>query len=192
LSKEIRVTEPEGPAAAAEVAETNLDGTSEAEGEIVRRFQERVFLIAYVRTGDREAARDLAQETMLAVIRSLRKGRLLDREKLPGYICGTAQNLINNHLRTRSRKPESGPPPEELPAPDCQVAVEQSERLFLARRAIARLQPADRLILLLTLVDGLKPGEIAVRLGLSSEVVRKRKSRALERVREVLGMGSRR
>ena len=181
--------EPEG--SAAELSEVVLEERSDAEEELVRRFHERVFLIALVRTRDREAARDLAQETMLAVIRNLRDGRLLDSEKLPAYVFGTARNLISNHLRTRSRKPEGGPPPEELPAPDCEVEVEQSERVFLARRAIASLQPADRLILLLTLVDGLKPGEIADRLGLSPEVVRKRKSRALERAREVLGMGSR-
>jgi len=173
------------------LSETVLEERSGAEGELVRRFHERVFLIAYVRTGDRETARDLAQETMLAVIRNLRDGRLLDSEKLPAYVCGTARNLISNHLRTRRRRPEGGPPPEELPTPDCQLEVEQSERAFLARRAIAKLQPADRLILLLTLVDGMKPGEIADRLGLSPEVVRKRKSRALERARDVLGMGSR-
>jgi RNA polymerase sigma-70 factor (ECF subfamily) len=181
--------EPDGPTA--ELAETVLEERSETEGELVRRFHERVFLIAFVRTRDREAARDIAQETMLAVIRNLRDGRLLDSEKLPAYVCGTARNLISNHLRTRSRKPEGGPVPEDVPAPDCHVEVEQSERAFLARRAIARLEPADRLVLLLTLVDGMKPAEIAQRLGLSSEVVRKRKSRALERARQVLGMGSR-
>ena len=184
--------EPDGPRATAGLAKSVLQQRSDIEDEFVRHFHDRVFLMALVRTGEREAARDLAQETMLAVIRNLRDGRLLDAERLPGYVCGTARNLISNHLRTRSRKPEGGPPPEELPAPDCQVDVEQSERLFLARRAIARLQPADRLILLLTLVDGLKPGEIAERLNLSSEVVRKRKSRALERARQILLTGSRR
>jgi RNA polymerase sigma-70 factor (ECF subfamily) len=184
--------QPQDPEAVSESVENGLADRSGAEEELVRRFQDRVYLIAMVRTGDREAARDIAQETMLAVIRNLRDGRLLDSEKLPAYVCGTARNLINNHLRNRGRKPEGGPPPEDLPAPDCQFEVEESERLFLARRAIATLRPADRLILLLTLVDGLKPGEIGQRLGLSSEVVRKRKSRALERARQILGTGSRR
>jgi RNA polymerase sigma-70 factor (ECF subfamily) len=184
--------DPRDPAATADSSEMVPEGHSHAEDELVRRFHERVFLIAFVRTRDREAARDLAQETMLAVIRNLRDDRLLDAEKLPGYVCGTARNLINNHLRTCSRRPEGGPAPEELPAPDCQLEVEESERMFLARRAIASLQPADRLILLLTLVDGLKPAEIAERTGLTSEVVRKRKSRALERARAVLGLRSRR
>jgi DNA-directed RNA polymerase specialized sigma24 family protein len=39
-------------------------------------------------------------------------------------------------------------------------------------------------VLLLTLVDGLKPREIARRLGLSDEVVRARKSRALKKIIE--------
>ena len=177
---------------AAELAETVLEARSDAEEELVRRFADRVFLIALVRTRDREAARDLAQETMLAVIRNLRDDRLLDPEKLPAYICGTARNLINNYLRARTRRPEGGTAPESFTGPDCEVDLEQTERQFLARRAISHLQPADRLILLLTLVDGMKPGEIAERLGLSAEVVRKRKSRALERVRQVLGAGSRR
>lgn len=144
-------------------------------------------MIAWVRTRDREAARDLAQETMLAVIRALREGRLKDPEKLPAYVHGVVCHLSGSYLRTRQRRPEGGPPPEELPAPSGEADVERSQRILLVRRAIARLRPADRLILLLTLVDGLKPSEIAERLALRPEVVRMRKSRALERAREVLG-----
>ena len=50
--------------------------------------------------------------------------------------------------------------------------------------AIAALDPADKIILHLTLVDGLKPGVIAQKLGLSPEVVRQRKVRATRRVAE--------
>jgi RNA polymerase sigma-70 factor (ECF subfamily) len=44
----------------------------------------------------------------------------------------------------------------------------------------------DREILTLTLFEGLKPGEIARRVGLSPEAVRTRKSRAVQRVIEEL------
>jgi DNA-directed RNA polymerase specialized sigma24 family protein len=43
----------------------------------------------------------------------------------------------------------------------------------------------------MTLVDGLKPGEIAETLRLTSEVVRQRKSRALKKLVARLGLGSR-
>lgn len=49
---------------------------------------------------------------------------------------------------------------------------------------MGRLDPTDRTILLRTLLEGLKPGEIARDLGVSSEVVRTRKSRALKKVIE--------
>lgn len=184
--------DPEASASTGEGVEPREDETSQSEDALIRRFIEPVFLMAFVRTRDREAARDLAQETMLAVIRNLRNGRLLDPDKLPNYVSGTARNLINNYVRTRRRRPESGPPSEEIPVPDCEPEVAESERRFLARRALAQLRPEDRLILLLTLVDDLTPAEIAQRLGLSAEVVRKRKSRAVERVREVLAEVSRR
>jgi len=50
------------------------------------------------------------------------------------------------------------------------------------RQALAELEPTDREILQMTLVQGLKPGVIAAALGLSSEVVRQRKSRATKKV----------
>ena len=49
-------------------------------------------------------------------------------------------------------------------------------------RGLAQISPSDREILDLVLVEGLKPGEIAVRMGLAPEVVRTRKSRALKRI----------
>jgi DNA-directed RNA polymerase specialized sigma24 family protein len=42
-------------------------------------------------------------------------------------------------------------------------------------------------VLTLTLVEDLKPGEIAAQVGLSAEAVRMRKSRALRRVTELVG-----
>jgi RNA polymerase sigma factor (sigma-70 family) len=182
----------QSPQALAVLTERIRAGEADAEEELVRRFGQMVLIMAQVRTGDREAARDLAQETMLAVVRAVREGRLLDAERLAGYVCGTARNLINNHLRTRSRRAECGAVPEELPVADCEEEIDHSERQLLVRRAVARLRPTDRLVLLLTLVDGLKPAEIAARLGLTPEVVRQRKCRAVARARDALGGVSRR
>jgi RNA polymerase sigma factor (sigma-70 family) len=53
-------------------------------------------------------------------------------------------------------------------------------------QALERLGQEDRNILLMTLVEGCKPGEIAAKLGLSSEVVRTRKVRALKKVTDLI------
>jgi RNA polymerase sigma-70 factor (ECF subfamily) len=177
--------------AEASLAELIREGDRAAEKELVTRFHRRVLLMAWARTHDPEAAADLAQDTMLAVLQAVRNGKLIDADRLPGFVRGTAKNLINNHLRgqrpARRREVDSfaqlGPDPEELAG--------DTERMDQVRRALAELGPADRMVLLLTLIEGLRPREIAARLGLSSEVVRKRKSRAVARLREAVERRSR-
>jgi RNA polymerase sigma factor (sigma-70 family) len=60
--------------------------------------------------------------------------------------------------------------------------IEEADRRRLVRSELAALEPRDREIVQLTLVEGLKPGEIAHRLGMSAELVRTRKSRAIKRL----------
>jgi RNA polymerase sigma factor (sigma-70 family) len=96
-------------------------------------------------------------------------------------------------LRTRSRMPRIDPLDVELEAaPTRPDPMEQSERADLVRRALGILDSTDRKILLLTLTEGLKPAEIAARLGLTAEVVRTRKSRALKKTVERMKRLSRR
>jgi DNA-directed RNA polymerase specialized sigma24 family protein len=100
-------------------------------------------------------------------------------------VIAIARNLLNSHYRGAVRRPESLELPDSLPDLSSQKdAVEEMERERLAMSAIASLEPLDRSILQMTLVDGLKPGVIAVRLRLSSDVVRQRKVRATRRVME--------
>lgn len=181
----------EDPEAMAALAKRVRDGDGASETELFELFHRRVFVMMLGRTRNHETARDLAQQTMIGVLCSLRDGKLREADRLPAYVLGTARNVVNNFLRARHLRPEAAPLPDDVAVPDGQEDLEHAEHEFLARRALSTLAPGDRLILLLTLVDGLKPGEIAARLGLSSEVVRKRKSRAIERVRAVLGVTSR-
>jgi RNA polymerase sigma-70 factor (ECF subfamily) len=166
-------------------------GESSAEDELVRLFRDRVVFLALSRTRDPEAARDVTQEVMLAVVRALRNGTLREGERLAGFIYGTARNLINNYLRSRSRRRED---PIDA-AGDLPAATEpghDTERSAFVRRALDALDRTDRAILSLTLVEGLKPGEIAARLGLTPEVVRARKSRAIKKITERVKSVSRR
>lgn len=155
-----------------------------AEEELVRLFSGRIALMARIRTRDAEAARDVTQDVLLAVIRALRNGQLREAERLTAFVYGTARNLINNHVRTRVRLPPEDPLDDTLMAASLPDQLEDSERGALVRRALAVLDSTDRRILLLTLIEGLKPAEIGARLGMSAEVVRTRKSRALKKTAE--------
>ena len=175
----------------ADLAERIWRGDPGAEDELARAFGERILVLVVARIREREAARDLAQDALLAVLRSLRNGRLEDGERLSAYVLGTARNIANNYLRHRGQEPPMVPADKDLVAERPPEGPESPGRISLVGRALSRLDVAERTILLLTLVEGLKPGEIASRLGLSSEVVRARKSRAVKKVAEAIRKWSR-
>jgi RNA polymerase sigma-70 factor (ECF subfamily) len=139
--------------------------------------------LARSRTHDPEGARDVTQEVMFAVVCALRNGNVRETQRLAAFVYGTARNLINNHLRARGRRKED-PINDAFDTASQSDPVDKRERAVLVRRALEALDSTDRKILLLTLVEGLKPGEIASRLSLTPEVVRTRKSRAVKRTTE--------
>ena len=159
----------------------------EAENDLVRYLQRPVFLMLVSRTRDPETARDLTQEVLLAVLRALRSGQLRASEELSAFVHGIARNVANNYLRTQGQKAREIPLDPDLPvaAPEGE-SLEEEERSTLLRRGVEKLEPIDRRILLMTLVDGLKPGTIAVELGLTPEAVRTRKSRAVKKVIDMM------
>jgi RNA polymerase sigma-70 factor, ECF subfamily len=165
-------------------------GDPQAEGEIVEHFTPRVRAMAAVRTRDHDMARDLAQETLLAVLQALRRGQIRDHDRIEGFVAGVARNVINNYKRRSLKRPES-PLEEDTPAIAAEDDREGPERRRLMARALSTLSPADRQVLLLTLVEGLKPGQIARKIGISADVARTRKSRAMKRILEVLEIQSR-
>lgn len=167
--------------ATAPLAQRILSGDRSAENELAIAYRRGVFVVAVARTRDREAAADLTQEVLIAVLKALREGHLREADKLAAFIHGTARNLINNYLRVKSHHPEvelddeaySSDPVEEL---------EALERRRLVRHELGSFSFTDQQILLLSLVDGHSLAEIAQRLNLSHDAVRARKSRAVRKI----------
>jgi RNA polymerase sigma factor (sigma-70 family) len=172
------------PAANAEVAlvQRILAQDRSAEDELVKIYRRGVFAIAVARTRDREAAHDLTQEILMAVLKALRDGQLREASKLAPFIQGTARNLINNYLRMRARRSECELASADVVGVDPVEAHESAERQRLIRREIHAFSITDQQILLLSLVDGHSLAEIAHRLNLSHDVVRARKSRMLRKI----------
>jgi RNA polymerase sigma factor (sigma-70 family) len=168
------------------LAERIHQGDSTAETELVHTFSHRIFLMGVARMHDREAARELVQDVLVAVIGSLRKGQLQDPDKLLAFVHGTARNVINNQLRSQSQRPRLEPLPEDLPQTGFTEQLEEAERVRLVREALDQLVTKDRRILWMTLVEGRKPGEIAAALGLGCEVVRTRKVRAIRKISDLI------
>ena len=154
----------------------------EAEDDLVSQFRPRVIAFLTVRHVRRDEVEELTQEILMAVLSAAREDRVREPENLASFVYGVARNLLNDRLRRQARdKSDPLRPGDDFPAPS---PSPEDDRVLLARREIERLDPVDRNILLMTLVEGLKPGEIASALRMSSDVVRQRKSRSLKKILE--------
>jgi RNA polymerase sigma-70 factor (ECF subfamily) len=157
-------------------------GERAAEEELVTLYRRPIFAIAAVRTGDREAARDLTQEVLIAVLRAARNGQVRESEKLPAFIQGTARNLINNYFRARVRRAESTLEAAGTLSSDPVGELEAAERRRLVQEELRSYSVLDQQILLFSLVDGHSLVEVAERLKMSHEAVRARKSRLVRKI----------
>lgn len=166
------------------------DGDPKAEEQLALHFQRRIRVFLRGRTRDPQVVEEVCQEIMIALLCALREGRVREPEMLSSFVYGVARNRLNDYVRKQAR--------EKLDAFPCGLDViapaidpEEQERYQTAIQEIDKLDHDDRRILAMTLVDGLKPGEIAATLSLTSEVVRQRKSRAIKRLAARLGFRSR-
>ena len=66
------------------------------------------------------------------------------------------------------------------------LAFETEERLRLVDQAMVALSPQQRAILTLRLKEGMRPAEIAERLGIAGKQVRSQLHRAIKKIREML------
>ena len=152
---------------------------------LVEEYRSRVLYFILKRLRDRAVAEELTQETLLILIQSLRENRLKDEAKLGGYIFGIAKNLILKNYRIKARESDD-------PGPDAEGWVNHPEaELFLeeqrkdVRRSLDQLNDQDREILHHSFVDAEGLEDIASKLGIPYATARKRKSRALERLRKI-------
>jgi RNA polymerase sigma-70 factor, ECF subfamily len=162
-------------------------GEGAAEEELVTLYRQPVFAISAARTGDREVARDLTQEVLMAVLKAARSGQIRESEKLAAFIQGTARNLINNYFKSRVRRAESTLEAAENLSNDPVGALEAAERRRLVQAELRSYSVLDQQILLFSLVDGHSLAEVAERLKMSHEAVRARKSRLVRKITKKFG-----
>jgi len=163
------------------LAQRIFEGDPSAEQELVTTYRRGVLVIASARTRDREAALDLTQDVLVAVLKALREGKLRQPDKLSAFVNGVARNLINNYLASRVRRAECELD-DECYTTDPVEELETSERKRLVRSELAALDVVDQQILLLSMVDGHSLAEVGLRLNLSHQAVRARKSRAIKKI----------
>jgi RNA polymerase sigma-70 factor, ECF subfamily len=154
--------------------------------ENLERFRPGLHLMALRRLGSLEAAEEAVQETLARTLVALTQGRPAELDRLPAFVTGIARHVIVDMLRAHARAVplDTAAAEHAEAAPDAlELLVSAAERARV-RAALRLLGAADRRLLRLCYFEGLTPTEVADRLGEPAERVRKRKSRALERLRE--------
>jgi len=136
-------------------------------------------LVGFVRRlcGDAAAAEDIAQEAGVRLIALARREPVDDPR---AFLFHVAANLARNHLRHRmvaAGYVESHDAVE--PAAGADHVAQMREELAAVEKAIERMPPRPRDVLLLARVEGLTNKEIAARLGLAPKTVENHLTRAL-------------
>lgn len=183
----------------AELVRQALAGSGEAYREIVRRFERPVMSVIVRMVRDPGVAEDLAQETFVKAFRNLR--RYDPRRKLASWLFKIAHNTTLDHLRRKSLDTvplepfdaEGEESWEVVAAPATWAPDRRAESAELVAgldRALARLRPNYREILLLRFREGLAYHEIAEVVDLPMGTVKVQLHRARKQLlRELEALG---
>jgi len=171
------------------IVERALTGDAEAFGEIVRRWERRIFALTYGMLGREEDARDATQETFLAAFRNLRGFR--GEAKVSSWLHRIAVNqCISRQRRTRVRGESALGEEHENQASAFATAASYSparvaegrQETIAVRRAINSLPIELRQVVVMKEFEELTFQEIADALGLPLSTVKSRLYTALKQL----------
>ena len=142
------------------------------------RARRRLVRLCAAVSGDRDAAEDLAQETLLEAWRNAHK--LRDPAGADRWLSAIARNVCRRWARNRSRDVvrEERVAHEAAPAAgDLEEELDRTELTDVLDRALAALPPGTRDVLVQRYVHDAPHAEIAARLRVSEDAVSMRLSR---------------
>jgi RNA polymerase sigma-70 factor (ECF subfamily) len=176
-----------------ELLERCRNGDGLAWEGLVRRYQGRIYGIAYYYTGNPDEARDLAQEIFVRIYQRL--DACSNDETFVPWMVRLARNACIDRLRRmKARPPAAGIPVEEMfdlksPVPDPAEQYRIDSRKQLVHRALQKLSQINREIILLKEIQGLSLEEVSETLKIPVGTVKSRSNRArIELARQVMAM----
>jgi RNA polymerase sigma-70 factor (ECF subfamily) len=173
----------------AEAVRECLAGDRQAFRHLVNRYQTRALAHARALVGGEAGAADAAQEAFLDAFRSLARFDL-EREFYPWFYVLLRNRCFKQRSRPGTRhlgvlasdhEQESAPATE----PEAAGGASREEALDL-RRAISRLDPSDRELVLLKHLEGWTYEELSARLGIPRGTVMSRLFHARRRLQSLI------
>jgi RNA polymerase sigma-70 factor (ECF subfamily) len=172
-----------------QIVERALTGDAEAFGEIVLRWERRIFALSFGMLGREEDARDATQETFLAAFRNLRAFR--GEAKVSSWLHRIAVNqCITRQRRAKVRNESAIETEEEKNATKFSSpsrysparVVEGRQKTDAVRRAVNSLPPDLRQVIVMKEFEELTFKEIAEALDLPLSTVKSRLYTALQQL----------
>ncbi len=174
-------------------------GDLSAFNRLVMAYQNLAYNVAYRIMGDADAAADVCQEAFLSAFKHI---RALRSSSFKSWLIRIVTNMCYDHLRYQRRRParslealtssdETGEDPDHaawLTSGDAspEDVVMSHELAAHIQRGIATLPADQRVIMVLSDVQGFSYQEIAEITGIPLGTVKSRLSRARARLREYL------
>jgi RNA polymerase sigma-70 factor (ECF subfamily) len=128
---------------------------------------------------DEDAVFDCAQDTFLRAYEHLERGKSVNSQ----WIYKVARNRAIDQIRRKTKMATYNEVLNDLPAPVTAI----SDRDRRVRTALDLIEPTDRELLHLAIIDRFRTDDIAAMLGIRAGAVRVRLFRARERFRAVYG-----
>ncbi|MBU0677596.1 MAG: sigma-70 family RNA polymerase sigma factor [Verrucomicrobia bacterium] len=166
----------------AELVTECLGGKMDCFAELVRRYQDPVYNLAYRMTSNASEAEDLAQEAFIRAFRKLRKYK--PEYQFRNWVMTICANLTKNRFRSVVRKRNAEEAHLDLYSrhPD-----PMDPRRIALEEAITLLPRSLRVPLVLKHVEGMSYEEVSGVLGISLSAAKMRVKRARDELTALLG-----
>lgn len=158
------------------------EGDHKAVEEMMTRYANRLLRSAYLLCGNEATAQDLLQITLVRAVRAAKQFE--GKSSLYTWLHGVLVNVHHHYQRAHQRTVLM----EEIPTQPVDPIsisgqIDMEEGTAPLAKAIVRLSPEYREIIVLRFFDDLKVGEIAARMSLPLGTAKSRLRRALKHLR---------
>ena len=152
-------------------------------GELYEEHFERIYAYVIRRVRDRAAAQDVTAEVFQQALANL--GRYEWRGiPFAAWLYRIAANAITDHLKRTARHESAEPEPEDGPAADEIVRIEQRAMLY---RSVGRLPADQRRVIVMRFAEEKSIREIAGELGKSEGAIKQLQFRGIQNLRTQMG-----
>lgn len=156
-------------------------GDREALAMLIEASQDQLFKFCLYLCGHRPLAQDLCQDTLIKVLEGIKK--LKKPESLGAWMRTTAKNLYLDHIK--SSKNRNLPLDADFDPSDANAQADGLQDRLEFKKALNRLAPETRLVLLLVDLEGYSYLEAAQILEISESAMKSRVFRARQELVDI-------